>query len=539
VDALSRKHFSLAGELIGCVAALGLLFIGAWVLGDVTSSNIAEEYGLSARRNLVDKLQRAPFAYFVGKTGAELYNRLGTDVASLILTVYTAATQTLTAVLSLVFVAITMVAVNWKLALISLALVPIWLFVSARHRVHFKDAENILLSHYDSLSLNSTELLSFYGILRALAFSGRGRDADRLIATCEALLQSGLRIKALFRAQFAILSTGLTVTNVATLVVSLYLYMRGSISAGVLVAFIGFRTTIQYYVTTLANTGAQLMVAEAVMERAREITALTPGYQGSATFDLGPLTAKDLHYTYGDESREVLSGVSLHVNVGEKVGLVGPSGSGKSTLALLLQGLYKPSKGLVAIGGVDVRDAAEEQLSAFFSFSHANEKLLSGTVRDNMIYANPSVSEADIWEAAEVAAIDDLLKALPDGLDADVGVGRSQFSNGEVQRLCLMRSLVKHSSFLVLDEPTTALDAEVESRILEKLRERLHSIVLITHRLPAVLSMDRVLVMETGRIVEEGPPFQLLRRRSRFYAMLSAQIGRSLVDALLERFEAA
>ncbi len=539
IDAVSRHDYSGSAHTLEAITVLGLAFVAGWTVSDGIAARLAERMGLSLRLQLVRKVYRMPFAFFSGVQTAELENRLGGDISLLANTMYSAIVQAASAVLSLAFIAIAMVMLNWELAVISAALIPIWLIVAAKHRGSSRAAQHEHVEARDGFSTRVIEFLSVPGMIRTMSFGRREHDAFAFEQLAEVLCECSLKVKAAMRAQFATLSLAITITNVLTLVASLFLYSHGAISAGTIVSFIGFRTALQYYVNVLASVEIQTGSSEAIVEKIESLLAAEEQAVKAGLASQGAIVLDHVRFAYPESDRPAIDDVSLSISPGERVAIIGPSGSGKSTLALLMQGFYEASAGTVVLDGVPIQDLSEQNLRRVFGFSHALDRMLPGTIRENALYANDAASETHLWEAAKAASVASLIAALPDRLDAEIGNSVQVFSTGELQRLCLMRTFIKESEVLLLDEPTSALDAEIEAQILEALRALPQTLILITHRLSSVLEMDRVVVMDGGRIQEQGVPIALLRRRGRFYQMLCAQIGSRLVDALLERVEVA
>lgn len=539
IDAISHRNDATALYSIEGIAALGVLFACAWALSDYLAARMSERAGNAMRQQIVRKLYRLPFEVFAGVQTGELENRINGDVGYLVSTMYTSVVQVSSAVLSIIFIAVAMVWLSWQLAAISLALIPVWLFIASKHRAPSRDAQIEHIRARDTLSSQIIEFLSVPGIIRCVSFFRRDNDARRFEETTDLLLARGLKLKAMLRSQFSILAVSITLTNVFTLLASLYLFAHGWISLGTIVSFIGFRTSLQYYVSNLASAELQMTSSRAMLENIETLLSREEYVAGSVPVVGGDIEVRNVSFTYSGGDRPALEGVSLKVRAGERMAIVGPSGSGKSTLALLMQGFYEPASGEISISGVRVADIEERSLRSIFSFTHSLDRMFPGTIRENAQYAKDDASDLEIWEAADRAGARALLRRIPDGLDSAIGNGSQSFSTGELQRLCLMRALLKKSQVMLLDEPTSALDAEVEADVLAAIRELPNTLILITHRLSSVLNMDRVCVMESGRIAEHGAPMMLLRTRGMFYRMLTAQVGKDLVDSLIERIEVA
>jgi ABC-type multidrug transport system fused ATPase/permease subunit len=219
--------------------------------------------------------------------------------------------------------------------------------------------------------------------------------------------------------------------------------------------------------------------------------------------------------------RPALDGVDLHVRGGEIVALVGPNGAGKSTLAALVNRLIVPDSGRVAIDGQDLRDVTAASLRRQVCVVAQEAFLFAGSIAENIRYARPDACDAELLAAARTARVTDFALGLPDGLDTEVGERGQRLSGGQVQRIALARAALVNPRILILDEATSAVDGESEAQIQEALFRLTagRTVFVVAHRAATVRRADRVVVLDRGRVVEEGPHADLMRRRG-FYARL-------------------
>ncbi len=264
----------------------------------------------------------------------------------------------------------------------------------------------------------------------------------------------------------------------------------------------------------------------------------------------GKIEFQTLHFNYGkavEDNREIIAGLNLTIQPGEKVGLVGRSGAGKSTIANLLLRFYDVGSGAITIDGQNIAEVTQESLRAAIGVVTQDTSLLHRSVRDNVRYGRPDASEAEIIEATQKAHADEFIAHLVDpngrkGLEAHVGERGVKLSGGQRQRVAIARVLLKNAPILILDEATSALDSEVEAAIQENLNTLMQgkTVIAVAHRLSTIAAMDRLVVMDKGKIIEEGTHAQLVRKRNGIYASLWArQSGGFLIPEDIKKAEAA
>ncbi len=264
----------------------------------------------------------------------------------------------------------------------------------------------------------------------------------------------------------------------------------------------------------------------------------------------GEIDFKNLHFNYGKEvehDREVIAGLNLVIKPGEKVGLVGRSGAGKSTIANLLLRFYDVGSGSIIIDGQNISDVSQESLRAAIGVVTQDTSLLHRAVRDNIRYGRPDASQHEIDDAAAQAHASEFIENLVDpmgrrGMEAHVGERGVKLSGGQRQRVAIARVLLKNAPILILDEATSALDSEVEAAIQENLNQLMQgkTVIAVAHRLSTIAAMDRLVVMDKGKIVEEGTHAQLVKKRGGIYASLWArQSGGFLIPEDIKKVEAA
>jgi ATP-binding cassette, subfamily B, bacterial len=307
-------------------------------------------------------------------------------------------------------------------------------------------------------------------------------------------------------------------------------FTAGTMTIGTLVAFTALQAGLFRPIIGLLDVGVSLVSSLALFARIFEyLDLLVEVDDPAAPVDIEParvqgyVRVEDVTFTYPGSDAAAVAGITLDVPAGSTLALVGETGSGKSTLAALIARLYDPDAGRITIDGIDLRDMRLADLARIVGVVSQETYLLHTTVRENLRYARPDATDADIEAAAKAAQIHDHIASLPDGYDTVVGSRGHRFSGGEKQRIAIARTLLRDPRVLVLDEATSALDTETERAVQRALDElsRGRTTITIAHRLSTVRSADQIVVIDHGRIVESGTHDNLVARHGR-YASLAA-----------------
>jgi ATP-binding cassette subfamily B protein len=304
----------------------------------------------------------------------------------------------------------------------------------------------------------------------------------------------------------------------------------GLMTIGTLIAFTTLQNNLFRPLTGLLNTGVSVISSLALFARIFEYLDLPVDIAepvGPVDIDPAKITGhvrlENVSFGYGGADRAAVSGIDLDIPAGSTMALVGETGSGKTTLAALIARLYDPTEGNVRVDGIDIRDLRLADLAAVVGVVSQETYLLHTTVRENLRYAKPGATDAEIEAAARAAQIHDLIAGLPDGYDTMVGSRGHRFSGGEKQRIAIARTLLRDPRVLVLDEATSALDSETE-RAVQKAFDALaqgRTTITIAHRLSTVRNADQIVVLDHGRIIESGTHTSLVADNGR-YAVLAA-----------------
>lgn len=307
--------------------------------------------------------------------------------------------------------------------------------------------------------------------------------------------------------------------------------IAGALSIGELTAFVTYLTLLMWPMRALGFMISSTQRALAAAERVYEIIDSAPQVRDEpGAIELknvkGDVAYEDVWFSYV-EGKPVLKGINLSIAAGEKVMITGPPGSGKSTLLKLLLRFYDPDKGRITIDGIDIRKVKLESLRKHVAMVNQEPFIFSGTIRENIALGNPGASMEEIIAAAKAAKIHDFIMTLPDGYDTIIGERGITLSGGQRQRIAIARALVKNPKILLLDDPVSNLDAETEAALVRDLKEILRdkTAIIVSQRPSLATIANRVVVMEDGRIVEEGTHDKLLAARGRYWRIIREAVG--------------
>jgi ATP-binding cassette subfamily B protein len=427
------------------------------------------------------------------------------------------------------------------LALVSLIIAPALLAVSYRMRTKIFPATWDAQQKEGDVIQIVDEAVN--GVRVVKAFGQERRELERVGASSEELYGSQMRAVRLTSRYQPLLQAIPSFGQVAILAFGGWLALHGDISLGTFLAFTTYVGQLVSPTRQLAGLLAIGQQARAGVERIFQLLDLEPEIQDAPdAVELGPL-AGDLEFVgvdFGyDKRRDVLTGFDLHVRAGERVAIVGPSGSGKTTATLLVSRFYEPDRGAVLVDGHDVRGVTLHSLRSQVGVVFEESFLFSDSVRANIAYGRPGASDAEIAAAAQVAQAHDFVMALPRGYDSVVGERGLTLSGGQRQRIALARAILADPRVLILDDATSAVDARTEEAINEGLRTVLadRTTLLVAHRRSTLHLADRVVVLDDGRVIDEGTHDELYER-SAIYRGLLTGLDEDVAEAVEGRVEA-
>jgi ATP-binding cassette subfamily B protein len=539
--------------------ALGLAFLDAGlnVAQRWWAAHIAESVIFDLRSALYDDVQRMPLAFFTRTQTGSLLTRMNNDVIG----TQQAFTGTLGSVVQNAFTVVitlaVMISLEWRLTLLALAVVPAFLIPAKRvgRRMQRLTKQSFELS----ADMNATlaERFNVSGALLVKLFGDPRREASAFAEKAGKVRDIGVRTAFLGRVFFAALGLLGTVGTVAVYWLGTRLVISGSLSLGTLAALAVYVARLYSPLTLLTNAQVDVMSALVSFDRVFEVLDAprliddAPGavdlvdprgeievedvwfrYPAPSAVSVASLEGETVGGELSDEpSAFVLKGVSFRAEPGQMVALVGPTGAGKTTLCNLVPRLYDVTSGAVRVDGHDVRQLTQHSLHAAIGMVTQDPHLFHDTIANNLRFARPGATDAELVEACRAARIHDLIAGLPDGYDTVVGERGYRLSGGEKQRLALARVLLKGPAIVILDEATAHLDSETELLVQQALAEALagRTSLVIAHRLSTVQAADQILVLDDGRVVEQGTHHELLSAGGLYQELYLTQYARATV----------
>jgi ATP-binding cassette subfamily B protein len=528
--AIPQKNFRELTIDVGIILGTALVSMGFGVAQGWMNSLVGEGIMRDIRTRLVSHLHRMPLSFFTGTKTGEIMNRVSSDVDNVDNVVTGTLTTIITNVVMILSTVVAMFVWNWRLAVISLIVVPFMILPLGPVGRRMYDIRKKTREQRDAIESITQETLSISGITLIKSFAREAYERARFYDVGTRLMNLEVRLAMVGRWFLASVTAMVLVGPAIVWLGGGWLALRGALDVGVIVAFIGYIQGRLYGpAAALVGVQVQIVSALAVFERIFD-------YLDMKTEDYDPpgaVTLTDIQgevrfdrVTFGyDTDRVILHDVSFDIKPGQVAALVGPSGAGKSTITQLVPRFYDPQDGRVLVDEHDVKTLTLESLRAGIGIVTQETYLFHDTIAANLRYAKPDASEDELISAARSANIHEFIATLPLGYETVVGERGHKLSGGERQRLAIARVLLKNPCILILDEATSALDSHNEAAIQEALDVvmRGRTSLVIAHRLSTIVNADVIFVVENGRIVESGSHVVLLARNGPYARLYRTQ----------------
>jgi len=542
------KNSELVTQLalaVGVIALLDALFsmIGRWF-----SARIGEGLIYDLRRMIFEHVQRQSIAFFTRTQTGALISRLNSDVIGAQQAFTSTLSGVISNVLSLILVIITMLTLSWQITLISLTLLPLFLYptkwVGRKLQGYTRQSFDINAS----MSATMTERFNVSGALLVSLYGDSAREKTEFSTKARKVADIGISIALLNRLFFIALTSIAAIATAVAYGVGGQLAIEEQLTVGTLLAITALLARLYGPLTALSNVRVDVMSALVSFERVFEVLDLQPMVVDrlnakEITTDKPELTFENVSFTYprADEislasleivakpeisiTGQTLKNISFIVKPGTLTGIVGPSGAGKSTISSLIPRLYDVTSGRILINNEDIRNSTIKSLRNMIGVVTQDSHMFHDTIMNNLLYAKNDAKSEEIESACRAARIWSFIESLPNGLDTVVGERGHRLSGGEKQRLAIARLLLKQPSLVILDEATAHLDSENEALVQAALKEALvgRTSIVIAHRLSTIIQADQILVLDAGEIVERGTHEQLVANKGLYFDLFERQ----------------
>ena len=540
--AIPDERLSLLSALVAGMIAIPIVtgVLGVWQT--LLSNRVGQAVMHDLRTSVYRHLQRLSLAFFTRTRTGEVQSRIANDIGGIDTVVTSTATSVVSNVTTVLATVIAMTLLDWRLAVFALALLPLFVYLTKRVGDQRRKVRADLQASLADVSSIVQESLSVSGILLGKTM-GRSDDlAERFGTESSRLADLEVRSRMTGRWMMAAIQTTFAVMPALVYWFAGWTMANGSgaISIGTLVAFTTLQARLFFPIGSLLGVQVEVQSSLALFDRIFDyLDQPVDIVEGTRRLERarGDVAFDHVRFRYGDEAW-TLEDVTFSIPAGTKTALVGETGSGKTTSGYLVARLYDTTEGHVTIDGIDLRELTFDSLAGAVGVVSQETYLFHASVRENLRFASPEATDAEIETAARAAQVHDLIASLPDGYDTIVGERGYRFSGGEKQRLAIARTILRNPPILVLDEATSALDTQTERAVqgaLERLAEG-RTTIAIAHRLSTVRDADQIVVLDHGRVVEIGTHEELLPRGGR-YASLVFRDADAPAVALTESWE--
>ncbi len=526
----SEEFFKGVGLLLGL--GIGAAFVSrvAKNFQDYYINMITQKLGARMYADGIQHSLELPYQVFEDKRSGEtlgVLQKVRTDVEKLIALAINIVYTTL---IGLIFVTIYSFSIHWVIFPVYAVTAPLIAFISSKLSKKIKVIQKKIVGETTALAGTTTESLRNIELVKSLGLAGQ--EINRLNSTTEKILGLELKKVRFVRSLSFIQGTIVNFLRTSILFLMMYLIFSRVITAGEFFSLYIYSFFIFGPLQELGNIINVYRETEVSLNNFKDIIETPLEKKPEKPVSIGKIETfafEGVTFKHLSAANHALENITFKTTLGQTVAFVGPSGAGKTTLVKLLVGLYSPQSGTIYYNGVPGSEIDFDLLRNQIGFVTQDTQLFAGTIKENLLFVNPNASDAEIMDALNKAACQNLLARADKGIDTVIGEGGVKVSGGEKQRLSIARALLRKPKLLVFDEATSALDSLTEEEIGQTIRDVSartdHITILIAHRLSTIMHADKIFVLERGHIVEEGRHEELLEIKGLYYAMWRQQIG--------------
>jgi len=523
---LSRRpefHFEAIWRVVSLLIGLYILsaifrYIQTWLMTQVTQT-----VTFRMRRQLSEKINRLPLSYFDKQTYGEVLSRVTNDVDTISQTLNQSLSQIVSSTVMVLGILVMMFSISWQMSLVALLVLPL---AGGAVTLIAKSSQKQFLRQQTQLGELNGHIEEMYGGHQVMrVFNGQKKSLAKFSRINNQLQESAWKAQFLSGLIYPIMNFIGNIGYVVMAILGGWLAINGRLKIGDIQAFIQYIDQFNQPLVQVANIANVLQSTAAAAERVFEF--LDEPEEQAEGKDLvklanvkGEVEFDNVVFGYKPD-QTIIKGLSAHIKPGQRVAIVGPTGAGKTTLVNLLMRFYEINSGAIKIDGVDIRQMKRSDVRQMFGMVLQDTWLFNGTIRQNLLYGNPTASEEEMVATAKEAHVDHFVRSLPGGYDMVLGEEATNISQGEKQLLTIARAMLARTPMLILDEATSSVDTRTEvliQKAMDKLMQGKTSFV-IAHRLSTIRDADLILVVRDGNIIEQGKHYELLKKNG-FYAEL-------------------